>query len=323
MKQMIMVVLLSTALLAQQPKQSEPPKVSEFTGFMVDTTSSEAGRPKTVREYAMQQFKEFNDYNKLNGMDHQEFSLTWQSGGTYQEAIINGDGKVVLNNMTLEDALLYLVATQIGDELRKEYKWDTEKKKAEEERKTNPPTTLKSSKGIYKITPVHKLPADILATTNCRENDIDVLISQNTKRASVLHEMMHVATDCDGSPSLHRSIYELSNPLLKLMQDNPAMVDYLMNKTKTEWPAIAPGSIHLILDSVQAKEQDHPIPVCTPESKTTCYDPSLPHITNHLYNKKQNCEMWENAKCTDLYNHDQQLWAPIGKPVFEDKSEKP
>lgn len=84
-----------------------------------------------------------------------------------------------------------------------------------------------------------------------------------------------------------------------------------------EFPKIA--SVHLVLDAVQARNQDHPVPQCTPESTTACFDPTIPHITNRLYSEKKNCEEWEGAACSQLDARDSGLWIPIGKPVLECK----
>lgn len=98
-------------------------------------------------------------------------------------------------------------------------------------------------------------------------------------------------------------------------------MDYLMKKPAEKWPTIV--SAHIVLNSVQAKQQDHPIPVCTKESTTTCYDPTLPNLTWRIYAEKQNCEKYEQVKCASLYDGMQQRWIPIGKTVVDDQSEKP
>ena len=86
----------------------------------------------------------------------------------------------------------------------------------------------------------------------------------------------------------------------------------------TVFPIIT--SAHIVLNSVQAKEQDHPIPVCTEQSTTTCYDPTLPNLNWHEYAAKANCEIYEAVKCASIYDHDEQRWIPIGKPVVYDET---
>ena len=88
-----------------------------------------------------------------------------------------------------------------------------------------------------------------------------------------------------------------------------------------DWPKIV--SAHIVLDSVQAAEQDHPVPTCTPQSTTTCMDPTLRHITGRLYGLgKESCEYLEGVTCKQLPYQDagKEYWVPIGKPVFVDET---
>jgi hypothetical protein len=96
-------------------------------------------------------------------------------------------------------------------------------------------------------------------------------------------------------------------------------------KPVTQPPTVFPviTSAHIVLNSVQAKEQDRPIPICTEQSTTTCYDPTLPNLKWHEYAHKDNCERYEAVKCTSIYDHDEQRWIPIGKPVvYEETHDK-
>lgn len=91
-----------------------------------------------------------------------------------------------------------------------------------------------------------------------------------------------------------------------------------------KWPTSATMSFRL--DPVQAKEQDHPVPLCSDKSAQTssaCEDPDLRHIIAHIYQKKENCERDEAVKCESWFDGNQERWVPIGKPVFEDKTEAP
>ncbi len=87
---------------------------------------------------------------------------------------------------------------------------------------------------------------------------------------------------------------------------------------KTQWPKVV--SMQGILDSVQAKlPGNEGIKPCGPKNHDDwCVDASLPHIRNHLYITQDHCEKRERVKCT----HDQQYFAPIGKPVFEETTEQ-
>jgi len=93
-------------------------------------------------------------------------------------------------------------------------------------------------------------------------------------------------------------------------------------KPATQPPTVFPviTSAHIVLNYVQAKQQDHPIPVCTEQSTTTCYDPTLPNLRWHEYAAKANCEIYEAVKCASIYDHDEQRWIPIGKPVVYDET---
>jgi hypothetical protein len=89
-------------------------------------------------------------------------------------------------------------------------------------------------------------------------------------------------------------------------------------QTPTVFPAIA--SAHIVLNFVQAMEQDHLIPVCTEQSTTTCYDRTLPNLKWDEYASKDNCEIYEGVKCASIYGLDDQRWIPIGKPVVYDET---
>lgn len=63
--------------------------------------------------------------------------------------------------------------------------------------------------------------------------------------------------------------------------------------------------------------------------KGTCWDRDMRDIQSKLYQKKDNCETWERVSCEPIAtpSHDPErpwawdkVWAPIGIPVFEDKT---
>lgn len=83
---------------------------------------------------------------------------------------------------------------------------------------------------------------------------------------------------------------------------------------ETQWPEVV--GMHLVLDSVQAKYpgNEHAKPCAPSNHDSVCVDDSLPHVTNHLYIRQDHCEQREGVRCT----LDQQFFAPINKPVFEE-----
>lgn len=106
-------------------------------------------------------------------------------------------------------------------------------------------------------------------------------------------------------------------------------------KEETDWPKVV--SAHLVLDSVQAKlpGNEHVKQCGQTKPGETCWEPSLRHISNHLYGtNKERCEREEGVPCEELQacvvqagsTHSYadfercRQWVPIGKPVFEDKT---
>jgi hypothetical protein len=116
-----------------------------------------------------------------------------------------------------------------------------------------------------------------------------------------------------------RAVYAERRKQVKELEPEP-VAPPIAKEPPTVWPSIV--SAHIVLNSVQAKEQDHPIPVCTEQSTTTCYDPTLPNLNWHEYAAKANCERYEGVKCASTYERDDQRWVPIGKPVVYDESEQ-
>lgn len=85
------------------------------------TSAAAEPAPANVHEYALQEFKEFYDYASRNRVPDQFFMVHMSTftfaGGTKQGFSIDKDGKVTLENMTLEDALLSTVAFQSRESL--------------------------------------------------------------------------------------------------------------------------------------------------------------------------------------------------------------
>lgn len=232
------VMMVSGTMVGQQ---IDPNKADDKPSYFVfSNMPGPADVPKNAHEWAMQVFQQYKDYHKSQGHNFHSDSITMFqiiNGDLRQQILLDWDGKVDLRGITLDDAMLSVLAFQTQESLDREKEWDRQEKVREEESQHNPPPSLKAGSGKYKITPVHQLPADVLANTQCTTKQINVLIEQDAKRTSVMHEMMHVASNCD--ESVHRAIYELARPLLKLLQDNPDMADYLLKRTKPAAPPVA------------------------------------------------------------------------------------
>jgi hypothetical protein len=95
-----------------------------------------------------------------------------------------------------------------------------------------PPAHFKSGKADWDVLniPAWSTNDGLMADTNCYLKRIRVKEDGSDKPDSVLHELLHVATKCDPSPRVHEIIYGLAPALLKILQDNPDMVAYLMTK---------------------------------------------------------------------------------------------
>lgn len=312
------------AISQTPPNKGDTP----FTTEGIFSTPPTADFPKNVHDYALQKIKEFDDYqkskpSKLGTLVMVEqgysFSFRFNSSTTVQSFSLDKDGKFIGDNLSMEDALLWMVAMDEERRLAEQKRWDRSMKESEDAIKSVPPAKFRFGGERWLL---YNGPAwtyvNVSADTTCAIKRVRVLEDDHEKQSDVFHELMHVASGCRNGARVHEVISNLSGPLLKLLQENPDMVDYLFRKpTYTVWPKVV--SAHLVLDSVQAKQQDHPIPVCTEDSTTTCYDPALPTVNYHAYSKKENCEDRESVKCVALAEY----WLPIGKPVVYDESEKP
>ena len=57
---------------------------------------------------------------------------------------------------------------------------------------------------------------------------------------------------------------------------------------------VAVANAQIVLDPVEARRPENDwVKPCSPSNHdSACYDPKLPHIINHLYNQKENCEKY-------------------------------
>lgn len=193
-----------------------------------------------VHSWALSKLKAYNDYSRQRypGFTLNDkgpvFAYAFRFGvdDVDQGFSVNEDGKVELRNMSMEDAVLALMANNYEEMLEREKKWDKQHAAEEEERASRPPAVLKFDTKFYPIKNVSTLPTGVAAQTNCGQQWIKSLMSDSAKRISVLHEMMHVATNCDERD--HASIYRMQGPLLRMLQQNPDMVRYLTQKKEVQ-----------------------------------------------------------------------------------------
>jgi len=92
---------------------------------------------------------------------------------------------------------------------------------------------------------------------------------------------------------------------------------------KTAWPRVV--KTWITLDPVQAKYpgntqvkpcgKDGPV-----DGTNACVDLLTRHIISRLYSTKENCESGEGVACLIVWDS-QPRYAPIGKPIFEDKTD--
>lgn len=81
------------------------------------------------------------------------------------------------------------------------------------------------------------------------------------------------------------------------------------------------ATVQIILDAVQAKYPGNEnVKQCGPKNHDGfCFDPSLRHLTYHVYIHKENCARDEGVSCAELdapgVNAPDVRWVPIDKPV--------
>jgi hypothetical protein len=263
MKRLVAILFFTNLILAQEPTTVIDLRSSHFRdGSTITVLAQEPAdnpyaphfgdqpAPKTTREYAVSLLHTYRDYMMKRDAEREgkpdAQGITWTTSSIpgaywYAESInaggskvsIDFDGKVSYSGkeLTAEDALVLLVAIQLDQQLKEMEEQDKQEARAKEERASVPPAKLKSGQKTFDVRNVAKVDnKNSLGSTNCDYDHIRILMTDPNKRVGVLHEMMHVATWCNADPALHKAIYELQYPLLKLMQDNPDMVDYLMRR---------------------------------------------------------------------------------------------
>lgn len=208
-----------------------PPVVMDGTGlsYWVQTSTQ---FPLNAHNYALSRINELHDYMKARGsnqsVDYVYRFIGGPSPGKEQSVAIE-DGKVELENITMEDAVLLLYSSEAERTLESMKEWDRRGKEREERIADKPPDKMKVGPDKWDV---HNLPAwstdgTLLGDTNCADKRIRLLETGYGKPDSMLHEMLHAATGCSHDLELHRTIYAMTPKLLKMLQENPDLVKYL------------------------------------------------------------------------------------------------
>ena len=207
--------------------------------------------PKNAHEYALQTFKEWKEYMDArdarltakmaakgltlipSDVHNSERYISSPFGGEIRTISIDENGNIILTNTTMEEAILLVVANEMNRELDNIKIWDADDAARDAAKKSVPPSTMKVGAASVRIEDQSLWAAYTLGDTNCATRKINLLNDSSEKKSTLLHEMMHVATNCNAAPALHRAITQMAPALLKLLQDNPEIVKYLTETDHT------------------------------------------------------------------------------------------
>ena len=189
-------------------------------------------KPHTAHEYVLSVLQDVKDYKATHSDSSRSFFAggTWYVGNigpdlTSQNFAVDLDGHIHLENISLEDAFLSVWASRLSEEMLEWKRFDQE----EQAKKDVPPTQFKAFGTRYTML---SLPdwsnGTALGDTTCGLQRVRVLETNTDKKATVMHELMHVATHCNADPKLHAAITALAPSLLKLLRENPDLVRYLL-----------------------------------------------------------------------------------------------
>lgn len=207
------------------------------------TISNPIDYPKTPREYALSRLKAADDYFKQKEEDQRHrsgqsthywnsaFSYTFLFGDKRSSFSVDLDGHVAIEGMTAEDALVYLAAQESDRNLELAKKWDEEE---DAKRDTPPPPAIHANNIPVRVEVIDRWSPYIEADSNCAARKIRLVNSSKEKRESMLHEMMHVASNCSQDEQLHRAIQQISPKLLQMMRSNPKLVEWMMQPDGTK-----------------------------------------------------------------------------------------
>lgn len=234
-------IVLVAMMMFGQIQGTDPKGILQWSSDPIFALSSEP-TPNNAHEFAVREINKYMDW-AASPRKIGEFYTTprttaltyiYTANGTAQQSFsIGHDGAIELNKITIEDALLLLYSNQATQQLEREREWDRLARAREEEAKSVPPVKLKGPKGeSYRVKNLPRWSPDktLLGDSACTLKRVRILETDNQKRDTVLHEMMHVATSCREDASLHRAIYALTPGILKMLQDNPDLVKYLTEK---------------------------------------------------------------------------------------------
>lgn len=231
---LIMVLLLSAGAVAQTKSAPDQPLI-EFA------TMPEVQAPaKSLREFALQRIAALEDYEKSRSSEYGDFKYSTATlpgfsfvinNGPVQSFTVHRDGKIDLDGLTLEDAVLVLYSEEADRQLVDLQRFDSEEKQREEARKSVPPKNFRLGKKQWSMSnqPDWSHGA-VLGDTNCGLKRVRILETDPDKRGTVMHELMHVASGCQDNAGLHNLIYQLAPNLVKLLRENPDVVEYLTKK---------------------------------------------------------------------------------------------
>jgi hypothetical protein len=185
--------------------------------------------PRNAHDYALQQIRDARDYLGESGIPDsgrvKDYVLCFDGWEKCQSFSVGNNGDFLGENISEHDAFLLL----FSQEMKQRVDLARQVAEQEAEKKDHPPSTLKGGGKLYTIKDQDLWNPYVLGDTNCYTHKIRTLDNYGRKREVVLHEMMHVATNCSEEPGLHRLINQMAPKLLELMQENPSMVKYLMS----------------------------------------------------------------------------------------------
>lgn len=246
MKSLILAILLSPAAIAQskpqcidQSKSTEHVKVMKacdqipISGIAswISIVELDTPTPTDAHTYALQTIATWKKYIEQTTGGH------YYSDFQYNMKFMNGDqsfaikdGKVFFQNISAEDAVLLMFSDVARRQMADWEAYEKQKRQEEAEIASVPPAIIKAHGGTWNVQNIPDWSkGKYLGLTFCNLNLIDILNTDPNKRATVMHEAMHVASGCRDTPGYHDAISDLSPKLLKLLQDNPDLVQYLFS----------------------------------------------------------------------------------------------
>jgi hypothetical protein len=202
----------------------------------VTSSPNFASVPITATEEAKSEVAKFYDYRAQHpdGFPSMKDSdpIYWIKGydGLNKKFGFDATGKIILENMTAEEAAVWLYADRVDAARYSAMAYvhqQAEEKKAE--------LSVPPRRFYFKNTPwdVEQVPdytldrPTVLAETYCGLGIIRAVAIAPKKQVSMMHEMLHVVTGCDDEPGMHDLIYKIAPGLVNLLKQNPDLVKYL------------------------------------------------------------------------------------------------